>query len=92
MFGAHWPPVAALAPAFGMISKVLLSRATFDHRHHHAGMHGADQHVDLVALHELVGVVGGLGRLGLVVDGEALDLAPAELAAVFLDRQIEAVA
>src|SRR4029077_11089170 len=28
MFGAHWLPVAALAPALGMMSSVLLSRAT----------------------------------------------------------------
>ena len=29
MFGAHCGPVASLAPAFGMISSELLSRATF---------------------------------------------------------------
>jgi hypothetical protein len=45
-------------------------------------MHGADQHVDVVALDQLVDVVGRLGRLGLVVDLEVLDLATAELAAL----------
>ena len=43
------------------------------HRHHDARMHGADQHVGLVALHELIRVVGGLRRFGLVVDSEELD-------------------
>ena len=56
------------------------------HRHRHARVHGADEHVDLVALDQLVDVVGGLGRVGLVVDLEVLDLAAAELAALFLRR------
>jgi len=52
---------------------------------------GADQHVDLVALDQLVDVVGGLGRVGLVVDLHVLDLAPAELAALLVDVEPEAV-
>jgi hypothetical protein len=42
-------------------------------------MHGADEDVDLIALDELVGVVGRLGGIGLVVDGEVLDLPPPSL-------------
>jgi hypothetical protein len=45
-------------------------------------VHGADDHVDVVALDQLVDVVRGLGGVGLVVDLEELDLAAAELAAV----------
>jgi hypothetical protein len=56
------------------------------HGHGHAGVHGADQHVHVVALDQLVDVVGGLGRVGLVVDLDELDLAPAELAALLLPR------
>jgi hypothetical protein len=42
-------------------------------------MHGADEHVDLVALDQLVGVLGRLGRIGLVIDDDVLDLAAASL-------------
>ena len=55
-------------------------------------MDGADQDVDLVALDELVGVVGRFGRIGFVVDNEILDLAAPEFSAVFLDRQLDRVA
>ena len=61
------------------------------HRQRHAGVHGADDHVDVVALDQLVDVVGGLGRVGLVVDLEVLDLAAAELAALLLHVELEAV-
>ena len=54
-------------------------------------MHRADEHVDFVALHELVGILGRLGRLGLVVYGEVFELAPAELAAALVYRELEAV-
>jgi hypothetical protein len=59
--------------------------------HLHAGVHGADQHVDLVALHQLLCVFNALGRLGLVVDLEVFDLAATELAALFVDRHAKAV-
>jgi len=54
-------------------------------------VHGAHEHVDLVALDELVGVVDGLARLALVVDLEVLHLAAAELAALLLHVQLEAL-
>src|SRR5256885_6889154 len=44
------------------------------HGHGHARMHGAHQHIDLVALDQAVDVVRGLGRIGLVIDLEELDL------------------
>src|SRR5690606_40476657 len=61
------------------------------HGHRDTGVHGADDDVDVVALDQLVHVVRGLGRRGLVVDLEVLDLAAAKLAAVLLDIQPEAV-
>jgi hypothetical protein len=60
-----------------------LARDALD-AHLHARVHGADQHVDLVALHQAVGVLDALGRLGLVVDLEPLDVAATELAALSL--------
>ena len=59
------------------------------HRHRDAGVHGADDDVDVVALDELVGVLGRLGRIGFVVDGEELEFPAAQLAAAVLDRQVE---
>jgi hypothetical protein len=59
--------------------------------HLHAGVHGADQNVDLVTLHQPVGVLHALGRLRLVVHLEPLDLAATELAALFADRHAHAV-
>ena len=81
IFGAHSAPVAASSPALGMISSVPVSFAIFTMPICTPLVHGADQHVDLVALHQLVGVLRRLGRLGFVVDREVLDLAAAELAA-----------
>ena len=91
MFGAHIGPVTASAPAFGTISSVPLSFATLAIAIADARVHGADDDVDVVALDQLVDVVGGLGRVGLVVDLEVLDLAAAELAALLLNVQPEAV-
>ena len=42
--------------------------------------------VDVVALDQLVDVVGGLAGVALVVDLEVLDRAPAELAALLVRR------
>ena len=61
------------------------------HRQRDARVHRADEDVDVVALDQLVDVVGRLRRLRLVVDLEVLDLAPAELAALLLDVELEAV-
>ena len=52
----------------------------------------ADHEVDLVALDEGLGLVDRDVGLELVVLHEQLDLAPAELAAERLDRELEAVA
>jgi hypothetical protein len=61
------------------------------HRQRDAGVHGADEDIDVVALDQLVDVVGRLRRLGLVVDLEVLHLTAGELAALFLDVELEAV-
>jgi hypothetical protein len=61
------------------------------HAHHHAGMHGADDDIDLVALHQLVDVLRRLGRIGFVIDGDEFDFAPGQLAAALFHRQLEAV-
>jgi len=44
------------------------------HRRHHARVHGADDHVHVVALDQLVDVVGGLARVGLVVSDSSSTL------------------
>ena len=54
-------------------------------------MHGADEHIDLVALDESVSIVGRLGWLGLVVHGEKFHIAPTKLTAVLLERDVEAL-
>ncbi len=54
-------------------------------------MHGTDHDIDLVAVDQLADVICRLGRIGLVVDAEVLDLAPAEFSSVFLDIQLESV-
>ncbi len=54
-------------------------------------MHGADQHIDLIALDEAIGVLGGLGRIGFVIHLEVFDLASAELAALLGNVELEAV-
>jgi hypothetical protein len=59
--------------------------------HLDTGVHGADKHIDLVALDQAVGVFDALGRLGLVVHLEPLDLASAQLAAFFVDGHAHAV-
>ncbi|MNV46224.1 hypothetical protein D3C71_1380480 [compost metagenome] len=60
-------------------------------RHRHARVHRADQHVNLVALDQAVGVFSGLGGVGLVIHLEVFDLAPTQLAALFGNVQLEAV-
>ena len=52
-------------------------------------MHGADQHVDLVALDQAVGVLRRVLGLGLVVELDELDLAPAELAALLREQHFD---
>ncbi|MCY1527481.1 hypothetical protein D9M68_625490 [compost metagenome] len=59
--------------------------------HLHARVHRAHQHVDLVALHQAVGVFDALGRVGLIVHLEELHFATTELAALFVQRHAEAV-
>ena len=54
-------------------------------------MDGADDDIDLVALDELTRVFGGLGGVGLIVDGHVFDRAAAHLAAKFIDMLLEAV-
>ena len=54
-------------------------------------MHRADEHVDLVALYQLVGIFRCLCRLGFVVYGEVFQLASAELAAALAYSQFETV-
>ena len=54
-------------------------------------MHGADDHVHLVALHQLGRVFHAFGRIGFVVDLEPFDFAAAQLAALFVDGQAKAV-
>ena len=46
-------------------------------RHHHAGMHGADQHIDLVAFQQAVDVLRRLRGIGLVIEPHQGDGAPA---------------
>jgi hypothetical protein len=53
-------------------------------------VHGADDDIDVVALDQLVDVVGGFRGVALIVDLEVLDLAAAELAAP-RDGELEAV-
>ena len=55
-----------------------------DHRHLHTGMHGADHDIDLLAVDELVHVVGAFRRFGLIVDHHIFNQTPAELAALLL--------
>jgi hypothetical protein len=54
-------------------------------------VHRADQHVDLVALHQLVRILDTLGGLGLVVDLEPFDLPATQLAAFFVDGHVDAI-
>ena len=61
------------------------------HGHGNARVHAAYQHVDVVALDQFVDVVGGLGRIGLIVDLDELDLAASELATLFCNLQSKAV-
>ena len=91
MFWAHIGPVTASAPAFGTISTVPLSFAALAIAIATPECTVPMMHVDVVALDQLVDVVGGLGRIGLVVDLDVFDLAAAELAALLLDVQPEAV-
>ena len=59
--------------------------------HLHAGVHRADEHIHLVALHQLARVLHALAGLRLVVHLEPLDLASAELAALLVDGQAHTV-
>src|SRR3954447_3994377 len=54
-------------------------------------MHRADEHVDLVARDEPVGVVGCLGRLRLIIDLEKFHFPAAELATRLLQRKLQSV-
>ena len=63
----------------------------FVNTHLHARVHRADQHIDLVALHQFVGVFDGFGRLGFIVHLEPFDLTSTELATLFADRHANPV-
>ena len=52
-------------------------------------MHGADQHIDLVALHQFVGVFNAFGWVRLVVYLEKFNLATPQLAALLIDGSFE---
>ena len=54
-------------------------------------MYGAHQHIDLVALHQLVGVFDAFGRVRLIIDFEKLDLAATQLAALLVERHAKTV-
>ncbi len=91
MFGAHWPPVAALAPALGMISKVPLSRATLT-----IAMTTPECTVPIST--STLSRCTSLLALSVALDGSDSSStvkysmrAPAELAAVLLDRELEAL-
>ena len=85
-FLAHSARVTTLLPAFGDDRQ----RAAFlDHlvdAHLHAGMHRADEDVDLVALDQAVGVLRAVLGLGFVIELDELNLAAAELAAFLCQR------
>ena len=54
-------------------------------------MHGTDEHVDIVALDQLVGIFGRFRGVGLVIDGVILDFTSPKLSSLFLHRELEAV-
>ena len=54
-------------------------------------MHGADQHINLVALHQLVGVFDAFGRVRLVINFEKFDFTPTQLAALLVKRHAKTV-
>ena len=91
MFGAHIGPVTASAPALGTISSVPVSLATLAIAIATPECTVPTITSTLSRLIELVDVVGGLGRIALVVDLDELDLAAAELAALLVHVQPEAV-
>ena len=84
MFGAHIGPVIRVGAGVGNDQQRVVFVRGLGHRHRDARVHGADEHVDVVALDQLVDVVGRLRGFRFVVDLEVLDLAPAELAALLL--------
>ena len=71
-------------------------RAAVGHGLHHrdqdVGEHRTDHEIDLVALDQRLGLAHCHIRLQLVVPNDQLDLAPAELVAERLQRELEAVA
>ena len=90
-FAAHSGPVISSAPALGMIRRVLLSRATFDIASATPECTVPTSTSTWSRFDELVCVVGRLGGIRFVVDREVLDLPPAELAALLVDRELEPV-
>ena len=88
-FLAHSSRVTATLPALGTMVSVPLSVHHLVDAHLHARMHRADQHVDLVALDQAVGVLRRVLGLGFIVELDDLDLAAAELAALLGDEQLD---
>ena len=74
-FGAHSGPVMSSAPALGMISSVLLSRATFDIASATPEWTVPTSTSTLSRLISLFAFSGAFAGIGLVVDDEVLDLA-----------------
>ena len=91
IFGEHSAPVAASRPALGMIIERIIFFGDFYHAHLHAAMNGADQHVDLVTLHQLVGILRRFCRFGFVINRKIFQLTSAELVAALGDRKLEPV-
>ena len=91
MLAPHIGPVIASAPAFGMISSVLLSFAALAIASATPECTVPTSTSTLSRLISLLTLSVRLGRLGFVVDLEVLDLAPAELAALLLHVELEAV-
>jgi hypothetical protein len=61
------------------------------HRHRDAGVNGADQNIDLLALYELGGEFGRLRRRGFVVDLDPFDGTAGKLAALLLYVEIHRI-
>jgi hypothetical protein len=90
-FAAHSGPVISSAPGVGDDQQRVVVARDLRHRKRHARVDSADEHVDLVALDELVRVIGSFRRIRFVVDREVFDLASGELAALLVDGELEAV-
>ncbi len=59
------------------------------HARGNAGVDRPDQDIDLVAVDQLAGALGALGRVGFVVERNVVDVASAELAALLRDGETQ---